>query len=123
MERLRDGFERRVLERDPRGAGERRRAHPGCRTPATSASPAADGEALLIALDLEGFSVSLGAACASGTMRPSPVLLAMGSDHDEARSSLRISLGPETSEADVEALVRALERLLPQVSHHEPVRA
>jgi cysteine desulfurase len=71
-----------------------------------------DAEALLIALDLEGFAVSVGAACASGTMRPSPVLLAMGVSPADARSSIRISFGPETSEADVSALGRALDRLL-----------
>jgi cysteine desulfurase len=75
-----------------------------------------DAEALLIALDLEGFAVSVGAACASGTMRPSPVLLAMGVSAEDARSSVRFSFGRQTSEAEVQALIRALERLLPRAS-------
>ena len=74
--------------------------------------PGVDAEALLIALDLEGFFVSVGAACASGTMRPSPALLAMGVSAGDARSSIRFSFGRETSEADVTALLRALDRLL-----------
>jgi cysteine desulfurase len=109
MERLRDGFERAILEQVP---GARVNGFGAPRLPNTSnvQFPGADGEALLIALDLEGFSVSLGAACASGTMRPSPVLLAMGLTPDQARGSLRISLGPETTDTDVEALVQALRR-------------
>jgi cysteine desulfurase len=71
-----------------------------------------DGERVLIALDLEGFAVSVGAACTSGTMRPSPVLLAMGVTVEDARSSIRISFGRETSEDEVSALLRALGRVL-----------
>ena len=110
MEQLRDRFERAVLERIP---GARVNGYGAPRLPNTSnvQFPATDGEALLIALDLEGFSVSLGAACASGTMRPSPVLLAMGLSTDEARSSLRISLGSETSDSDIDRLSDALVRL------------
>ena len=109
MQRLRDALEAALPRQIP---GLRVNGAGAPRLPNTSnvRFPGADGEALLIALDLEGFSVSLGAACASGTMRPSPVLLAMGLTPDQARSSLRISLGPETTEADVEALVQALFR-------------
>jgi cysteine desulfurase len=71
-----------------------------------------DAEALLIALDLEGFAVSVGAACASGTMRPSPVLLAMGVSPEDARGSVRFSFGRETTDADVTALLQALDRAL-----------
>ncbi|HTS82737.1 MAG TPA: cysteine desulfurase family protein [Myxococcaceae bacterium] len=71
-----------------------------------------DAETVLIALDLEGFAVSVGAACASGTMRASPVLLAMGLSETEARSSIRFSFGRGTTEAELTALVRALERVV-----------
>lgn len=74
----------------------------------------ADGEALLIALDLEGIQVSAGAACASGSLKPSHVLTAMGLSPKQAHASLRLSLGPTTSEADVRAVVDALERHVPR---------
>src|SRR5438876_11170164 len=52
-----------------------------------------DGEALVIALDLKGLSVSTGAACRSAAIEPSHVLLAMGLSPDRARASFRFSLG------------------------------
>ena len=107
---LRDRFERAVLERFPgaRVNGE------GERVPNTSnvCFSRHDGEALLIALDLEDVTASAGAACASGTMKPSHVLLAMGLDEMETRSSLRFSFGPSTSDADIEAALGALGRQL-----------
>jgi cysteine desulfurase len=109
QEQLRDGFEQALRLRVPgirvNGAGAPRL----CNTSNVCFS-GADGEALLIALDLEGFAVSLGAACASGTMRPSPVLLAMNLSESEARGSLRISLGPETTAEEMSELTDALAR-------------
>ena len=108
---LRDGFERALRQRargvQIHGAGASRL----CNT-SNVCFPGRDGEAVLIALDLEGFAVSVGAACASGTMRPSPVLLAMGVSDRDARSSVRFSFGRDTTEADVAALLRALDRVL-----------
>ncbi|QRK07677.1 cysteine desulfurase [Archangium violaceum] len=74
----------------------------------------ADGEALLIALDLEGICVSSGAACASGTLTPSHVLLAMGLTPAQAHGSLRFSLGPATTEAEVTRVVEALATHVPR---------
>jgi cysteine desulfurase len=68
----------------------------------------ADGEALLIALDLEGICVSSGSACASGTLTPSHVLTAMGLTPAQAHGSLRFSLGSSTTGAEVERVVEAL---------------
>ena len=59
-----------------------------------------EGEALVIALDLKGVSVSTGAACSSGAIEPSHVLTAMGLTPDEARASIRFSLGKQTTEED-----------------------
>jgi len=111
MEALRDRFERTLHE-----------AHPGIRVHGAGATrlanttnvcfPGVDAETVLIALDLQGFAVSVGAACASGTMRPSPVLLAMGLSVEDARASIRISFGRDTTEADVTALLAAFERVL-----------
>jgi cysteine desulfurase len=75
----------------------------------------AGGEALLIALDLQGVAVSTGAACSSGAVEPSHVLLAAGLSPDEARSSLRFSLGrPTTAEEinhSIEVIPAVVERL------------
>ena len=63
-----------------------------------------DGEAMVIALDLKGVAVSTGAACSSGAIEPSHVLLAMGLRPDQARASLRFSLGKQTAAEDIRAL-------------------
>ena len=68
-----------------------------------------EGEAIVIALDLRGYAVSSGSACSSGAVEPSHVLLAMGLKPEEARSSVRFSLGPENTEAEVDGLIEAVE--------------
>ncbi|BDA63480.1 cysteine desulfurase family protein [Actinomyces capricornis] len=68
----------------------------------------AQAEALLMALDLAGIDASAGSACHAGVHGPSHVLLAMGLGQDAARSTLRVSLGPGSTERDVERLVTAL---------------
>jgi cysteine desulfurase len=67
-----------------------------------------DGEALVIALDLRGFSVSTGAACSSGALAPSHVLTAIGLAGERARASMRFSLGRSNTVEQVDALVEAL---------------
>ena len=76
--------------------------------------PGADGEALLIALDLEGICVSSGAACASGSLTPSHVLTAMGLSNTEAQECLRFSYGRGTTAADIDRAIEAINRLAPQ---------
>ena len=61
-----------------------------------------EGEALVIALDLKGLSVSTGAACSSGAIEPSHVLTAMGVRPDRARASIRFSLGKQNTAEDVD---------------------
>lgn len=61
-----------------------------------------EGEALVIALDLKGLAVSTGAACSSGAIEPSHVLIAMGLRPDQARASVRFSLGKQTMEEDID---------------------
>ncbi|QDU86650.1 Cysteine desulfurase [Planctomycetes bacterium Pla163] len=63
------------------------------------------GDLLLARLDLEGVEASAGSACASGSIEPSHVLLALGLDESGARRGLRLSLGPDTTAHDVEQLV------------------
>lgn len=67
-----------------------------------------DGETLLMSLDLKGFSVSTGAACSSGNPEPSPVLLAMGLKREEAQSSLRVSVGWNTTQEQIDSFVDCL---------------
>jgi cysteine desulfurase len=73
------------------------------------------GESLLMGMDLEGFAVSSGSACNSGSILPSHVLLAMGFDKIAAGSALRVSLGYENTEAEIEAFVGALERVVGRI--------
>jgi len=67
------------------------------------------GEALVIALDLKGFAVSTGAACSSGAVEPSHVLTAIGLSRDQARASIRFSLGRGNTADQVDELVEAVE--------------
>jgi len=104
---LRDRLENAVLERISRSGVNGLR---GRRTPNTANLhfDGIDGEALVIALDLGGFAVSTGAACSSGAIEPSHVLVAMGLPAERARASVRISLGRSNTEEQVDALVEAL---------------
>lgn len=67
--------------------------------------PGLDGDALLMQLDLAGVCASLGSACASGSTRPSPTLMAMRVPDDRLRSSVRLSLGAFTTEAEIDEAV------------------
>ncbi|GMQ87631.1 MAG: cysteine desulfurase NifS [Gammaproteobacteria bacterium] len=69
-----------------------------------------DGETLLMQLDRTGIAVSSGSACASGENEASHVLLAMGVDADTARGAIRISLGKDTTESDIDILLAALDQ-------------
>jgi cysteine desulfurase len=81
----------------------------------------AGGEALLIALDLQGIACSTGAACSSGAVEPSHVLTAVGLPPEEARSSLRFSLGRPTTAEEIEyaiAVIPAVVERLRALSPH-----
>jgi cysteine desulfurase len=80
-----------------------------------------EGEALVIALDLAGFAVSSGAACSSGAVEPSHVLLAMGLTPAEARSCIRFSLGQGNDEAQVDALADAVVASVARLRKLSPV--
>ncbi|WP_420178477.1 cysteine desulfurase family protein [Paenarthrobacter sp. TA1.8] len=70
--------------------------------------PGCEGDSLLFLLDLAGVESSTGSACTAGVPRPSHVLLAMGLDEDTARGAQRFTLGHSSTEADVDALLKAL---------------
>jgi cysteine desulfurase len=71
-----------------------------------------DGEMLLLNLDIEGICVSNGSACTSGAVEPSHVLLALGRQAEQAKSSIRISFGKHTTKEDISRLVHSLEAVL-----------
>ncbi|MGH8011807.1 MAG: cysteine desulfurase family protein, partial [Candidatus Binataceae bacterium] len=84
------------------------------------AFPGVLGESMLIALDLEGVEVSMGSACAAGAVEPSHVLLAMGCDANEARSSLRLSLGWSTTAQEIDRGAAIIAHVWRRVNAAEP---
>ena len=80
-----------------------------------------DGEALVIALDLKGLAVSTGAACSSGAIEPSHVLLAMGLTPEQARASIRFSLGKQNTAEDVEFAVGLVRETVARLRELSPV--
>ena len=74
--------------------------------------PGVDGEALLVALDLEGICCSLGSACASGSIEPTPILVAMGLSPDVYKSALRITLSCLTTQAEVDEAARRIAEIV-----------
>lgn len=73
-----------------------------------------DGEGLVIALDLKGVAVSTGSACSSGRVEPSPILLAMGLNPEEARSTVRFSLSRFTTAPEISAAIEVLREVVPR---------
>jgi cysteine desulfurase len=71
-----------------------------------------EAESLLIALDLEGFAVSTGSACSSGTLEPSHVLRAMGLPSHRTQNSIRISLGARNTDAEIDAFLDTLPKVV-----------
>jgi cysteine desulfurase len=110
---LRDRLETGILQRVPSSGVNCANAP---RTPNTSniCFEGLRGEALVIALDLRGFSVSGGAACSSGAVEPSHVLTAIGLEPEHARSSIRFSLGRSNDAAQVDALIDAVASVASQ---------
>ncbi len=71
-----------------------------------------DGEAVVLNLDLRGIAASMGSACSSGSLEASHVLLALGLSNEKARGGVRLTLGRETTEADVDAAAQALREIV-----------
>lgn len=80
-----------------------------------------EGESILLALDMKGIAASSGSACTSGSLDPSHVLLGIGLDHATAHGSLRLSIGKETSEADVDYLLETLPPIVERLRRMSPV--
>ena len=79
-----------------------------------------EGESLLLLLDDKGVCASSGSACTSGSLDPSHVLLAIGRPHEVAHGSLRLSLGEETTEADVDYLIDAVTEVVTYLRNMSP---
>ncbi len=76
--------------------------------------PSCDGEAVLVALDLQQVCCSLGSTCASGAAEPAPSLVAMGCPPEVYRSAVRFSVGPENTEAEIEEAMVRIARVIAQ---------
>jgi cysteine desulfurase len=111
MTRLRDRVIDGVRARIP---GAVLTGHPTRRLPnnASFCFPGTQGESLIVALDLDGISVSSGSACTSGDTEPSHVLTAIGLARDVAQGSLRITAGRDTTDADVDRLLDVLPKVV-----------
>jgi cysteine desulfurase len=114
IRRLRDRLEEGLLAAIP-GARVNGQGAPRLPNTLSLTMPGADGEALLMALDLDGVCASAGAACTSGSTTPSHVLSAMGLTVDEARATLRLSLGWSSTDADVDHALRIMPALVRRV--------
>ena len=106
VEDLRDALEKRLAEAAPDaifvGQGSKRLPNTSC-----IAVPGWKGETQVMQMDLAGFAVSAGSACSSGKVKASRVLQAMGFGDMTASSAIRVSLGPTTTAAEVEAFANA----------------
>jgi cysteine desulfurase len=108
---LRDRLIAGVLQRVPEAILT---GHPALRLPnnASFCFPGVEGEPILLNLDFAGICASSGSACATGAIEPSHVLLAMGYSPEVANGALRLTLGRENTDADVDAVLEALPRIL-----------
>jgi cysteine desulfurase len=119
---MRDGMERELLSQvefaSVNGAG-------APRVPNTTniCFDGIEGEATVIALDLKGLAVSTGAACSSGAIEPSHVLLAMGLPSERARASIRFSLGRQTTSQDIEFALSLVPKTVRRLRELSPVWA
>jgi cysteine desulfurase len=97
--------------------GSRLTGHPGERLPnnASFCFEGVEGESILLNLDLLGVAASTGSACASGSVDPSHVLIALGLPPEWVRGSLRLTLGKTNTEADVDAILAMLPGMVEKV--------
>ncbi|MBN4057194.1 cysteine desulfurase, partial [bacterium AH-315-J21] len=83
----------------------------------------AEGEAIILSLDLEGIAVSSGSACSAGAVDPSPVLLAIGQTPELAKSSIRFSMGRHTTQDEIEYVGNVLPKIIERLRSMSPAYA
>jgi cysteine desulfurase len=117
--RRRDRLERELLSRVPHVWINGARAP---RVPNTTnlTFPFIEGESIVIALDLKGIACSTGAACSSGAVEPSHVLLALGLVPEDARASLRLSLGHQTTDAEIDFAIETIPPVIERLRQLSP---
>ncbi|MBD3328765.1 aminotransferase class V-fold PLP-dependent enzyme [Candidatus Peregrinibacteria bacterium] len=82
--------------------------------------PGIDAESLLIRLDMEGIAASAGSACGSGSIEPSHVLLAIGLSQKDAKSTIRFSLGDQTTKEEIDTVFKTLNKILKKMYNLRP---
>ena len=80
-----------------------------------------EGESLLLLLDDKGIQASSGSACTSGSLDPSHVLLAIGRVHDVAHGSLRLTINEETTDAEVEEIIKSVKEVVEYLRSFSPI--
>lgn len=111
-ERLRKGIEENVPHVVINGSNDRSLSLPGT---LNVSFPSAEGESILLYLDLEGIEVSTGSACASGSLEPSYVLLASGMPVELAHGSIRFSLGRYNTQDDIDYVIEKLPPIIEKI--------
>jgi cysteine desulfurase len=116
---LRDRLERGLLDRVSHAWVNSARAP---RVPNTTnlTFPFIEGEAMVIALDLKGIACSTGAACSSGAVEPSHVLIALGLAPEDARATLRLSLGHQTTAGDIDFALESIPSVIDRLRQLSP---
>jgi cysteine desulfurase len=117
---LRDRLEKGLLERVPHCWVNSARA---ARVPNTTnmTFPFIEGEAMVISLDLKGIACSTGAACSSGAVEPSHVLTAIGLPPEDARATLRLSLGHQNTEQEIDFALETIPAVIERLRLLSPV--
>src|SRR6202166_4043156 len=116
---LRDHLEKGLLDRIPSARVNGSRAW---RTPNTTnlTLPFVEGESMVIALDLKGIACSTGAACSSGAVEPSHVLTAIGLAPEDARATLRLSLGRQTTKDEIDFALQTIPPVIERLRLMSP---
>ena len=122
METLRDRMEAAILKASPTTNIFGRNA-PRLPNTAFFTMPGVPGETQVMAMDLAGYAISGGSACHSGKVKGSRVLVGMGASKEDAVNAVRVSLGPTTSDEDIDGFLKAWTALLEKKSAGNPLEA